>query len=104
MTPMTTATATRVRPLPSPSLNGHPGELVPDGCARIGTDALQVGDVLQHAPFTFDLVTSIEPASGTTRLVHVLRTVPSGRTTNAFFWVGEHARRTVDKVVTVPGG
>ena len=99
------ASVIAVQPLPSPSLYGHPGERVPAGCVRVGTDELQVGDALQHAPGTFDLVMSIEPVpTGTTRLVHVLRTVPSGRTTTAFFWIGEHARGTVDKVAAVPVG
>ena len=63
----------------------------------------QVGDVLQHAAGTFDLVTSIDPVpSQTTRQVHVLRTLPSGRTVTCSFWIGEHARRTVHKVVAVP--
>src|SRR5690349_769241 len=100
----TTATATRTRQLPpSPSLYGHPGERVPAGCVVLSVQDLQVGDVLQHAPGTFDLVTSIDPVpSETTRTVHVLRTVPSGRTVSCFFWIGEHARRTVHKVDVTP--
>ena len=101
MTSTATTTLARVEPLPSPSLYGHPGERVPTGCVRLSTDQLQVGHVLQHAAGTFDLVTSIEPATGTTRLVHVLRTVPSGRTTAASFWIGDHARRFVDTVVAL---
>ena len=91
----TTTTATRVRPLePSPTLYGHHRERTPTGC---------VGDVLQHAEGTFDLVTSIDPVpSETTRQVHVLRTFPSGRTATCAFWIGEHARRTVHLVVAVP--
>ena len=101
----TTAIATRVRTLePSPTLYGHPGERVPTGCIVLSSDDLRVGDVLQHAPGTFDLVTDIDPVpSETTRRVHVLRTLPSGRTVGCFFWVGEHARRTVHKVVAGPG-
>ena len=104
MTSTATATLARVEPMLSPSLYGHPGERVPAGCVRVSTNELEVGHVLQHAPGTFDLVTCVESASGTTRLVHVLRTVPSGRTTAAFFWIGDHARRSVDKVVAVPLG
>ena len=98
---MTTTTANRVRTLePSPTLYGHHVTPVPAGCVLLQTDDLQVGDVLHHAAGTFDLVTSIAPCSTgtTTRLVHVLRTVPSGRTTTCSFWIGEHARRTVHKV------
>ena len=100
----TTAIATRVRTLePSPTLYGHPGEPVPAGCVLLSTDDLEVGDVLQHAPGTYDLVMSIDAdPSQTTRLVHVLRTLPSGRTVTCSFWIGEHARRTVHKVVGVP--
>jgi hypothetical protein len=100
----TTATATRVRPLePSPSLYGHPWERVPAGCALLRSQDLQAGDVLRHAPGTFDLVVSIHPVpTETTRTVHVLRTLPNGRTASCFFWIGEHARRTVHKVVAVP--
>ena len=58
----TTAIATRVRTLePSPTLYGHPGEPIPAGCVLLSTDDLEVGDVLQHAAGTFDLVTSIDP-------------------------------------------
>lgn len=98
-----TTTATRVRPLePSPTLYGHHVEPVPTGCVLLDVDDLAVGDVLQHAAGTFELVTSIAPIpTETTRQVHVLRTLPNGRTTTCFFWVGEHARRTVHKVVTV---
>ena len=101
---MTTATtATRARILdPSPTLYGHPGERIPDGCVLLSTDDLLAGDVLQHAPGTFDLVTGIDPVpTETTRKVHVLRTLPNGRTASCFFWIGEHARRTVHKVVAV---
>ena len=99
----TTAIATRERTLePSPTLYGHAGERVPEGCVLLDTADLLVGDVLQHAVGTFDLVTSIDPVpSETTRQVHVLRTLPSGRTVACFFWIGEHARRTVHKVVAV---
>ena len=99
----TTAIATRVRILePSPTLYGHPGDTVPAGCVLLSTDDLQVGDVLHHAAGTFDLVTSIDPVpTETTRQVHVLRTLPSGRTVTCFFWIGEHARRTVHKVLGV---
>ena len=99
----TTAIATRVQDLdPSPTLYGHPGERIPAGCVLLSTDDLVVGDVLQHAAGTFDLVTSIDAVpSATTRQAHVLRTLPSGRTVDCFFWVGEHARRTVHKVVAV---
>jgi hypothetical protein len=105
MTSTATATATPVRTLdPSPTLYGHPGERVPAGCVLLSTDELRVGDVLQYAPGTFDLVTDIDPVpSETTRQVHVLRTMPNGRTATCFFWVGEHARRTVHKVVMVAG-
>ena len=101
----TTAIATRVRTLdPSPTLYGHPGEGIPAGCVLLATDDLSVGDVLQHAAGTFDLVTSIDPVpTETTRQVHVLRTLPNGRTVSCFFWVGEHARRTVHQVVAGPG-
>ena len=101
-----TSTATQVRPLePSPTLYGHHVEPVPEGCVLLPVDDLQVGDVLHHATGTFDLVTSIAPApSETTRLVHVLRTVPSGRTATCSFWIGEHARRTVHKVVATSCG
>ena len=59
--------------------------------------------MLQHAPGTFDLVTSIDAVpTATTRQVHVLRTLPSGRTVDCSFWIGEHARRTVHQVVAVP--
>ena len=94
-----TATATRSRELPpSPTLYGHPGERVPAGCVLLSVEELQVGDVLQHAPATFDLVTDIDPVpSETTRQVHVLRTLPNGRTVTCFFWIGEHARRTVHR-------
>jgi hypothetical protein len=99
----TTAIATRVRTLePSPTLYGHPGESVPAGCVLLSTNDLRVGDVLQHAPGTFDLVTDIDPVpTETTRQVHVLRTLPNGRTVTCFFWIGENARRTVHKVVAV---
>jgi hypothetical protein len=102
----TTAIAIRGLPLePSPTLYGHPGERVPHGCVLLDTDDLQVGDVLRYAVDTFDLVTSIEPLpSETTRRVHVLRTVSSGRTATCSFWIGEHARRTVHKVVAVASG
>ena len=60
--------------------------------------------MLQHASGTYDLVTSIDTdPSPTTRLVHVLRTRPNGRTVTCFFWIGEHARRTVHQVVGVSG-
>ena len=103
----TTAIATVAQPVrvlePSPSLYGHPGERIPAGCVLLSTDDLQVGDVLQQALGTFDLVTSIDPLpTETTRQVHVLRTVPNGRTATCFFWIGEHARRTVHKVVETP--
>ena len=100
----TTATATPVRPLePSPTLYGHQGEPVPKGCLVLPTNDLRVGDVLQHAPLTFDLVTDIDPApSHTTRRVHVLRTMPNGRTASCSFWIGEHARRTVHMVEVTP--
>jgi hypothetical protein len=99
----TAATAIQVRELdPSPTFNGHPGQRVPAGCTLLSVEDLQVGDVLQHAPGTFDLVPDIQPEpSETTRTVHVLRTVPSGRTASCFFWAGAHARRTVHKVVAV---
>jgi hypothetical protein len=98
-----TTTATRVRtPEPSPTLNGHHVMPVPTGCVLLHSDDLRVGDVLRHAPGTFDLVLSIAPVpTDATRLVHVLRTVPSGRTATCSFWIGEHARRTVHKVVEV---
>ncbi len=90
------------RSTPARRLYGHPGERVPTGCVLLSTDDLLVGDVLQHAVGTFDLVTSIDPVpSETTRQAHVLRTLPSGRTVACFFWIGEHARRTVHKVVAV---
>ncbi|MET0902241.1 MAG: hypothetical protein ABWZ52_03285 [Acidimicrobiales bacterium] len=100
----TTAIATRERTLePSPTLYGHPGERIPAGCVLLSTDDLVIGDVLQHAPGTFDLVTGIDPVpTETTRQVHVLRTLPNGRTVSCFFWIGEHARRTVHQVVAVP--
>ena len=105
MTSTDTAIATPVRTLePSPTLCGHPGERVPTGCVLLSSDELQVGDVLQHAPGTFDLVTDIDPVpTETTRQVHVLRTMPNGRTVTCFFWIGENARRTVHKVVAVSG-
>jgi hypothetical protein len=98
-----TTTATRIRPLElSPTLYGHAGEPVPAGCSLLPADDLRVGDVLQHAPGTFDLVTDIDPTpTETTRLVHVLRTVANGRTITCSFWIGEHARRTVHKVAAV---
>jgi hypothetical protein len=100
----TTATATRTRTLePSPTLYGHPGESVPAGCVLLPVDDLLVGDVLQHVNAVFDLVTSIDPTpSEITRQVHVLRTMTNGRTVACSFWIGEHARRTVHKVVAVP--
>jgi hypothetical protein len=103
---MTTTTATRVRtPEPSPTLYGHHVAPVPAGCILLPSDDLRVGDVLHHAPGTYDLVTDIDPVpTATTRLVHVLRTVASGRTATCSFWIGEHARRTVHKVVEVAAG
>jgi hypothetical protein len=95
-----TTTATRIRPLElSPTLYGHAGEAVPAGCSLLLADDLRVGDVLQHAAGTFDLVTDIDPVpTETTRQVHVLRTLSNGRTIACSFWIGEHARRTVHKV------
>ena len=62
-----------------------------------------MGDVLQHDVGTFELVMSIVPVpSETTRQVHVLRTMPSGRTAACSFWIGEHARRTVHKLAATP--
>ena len=101
----TTATTARVRPLPSPTFDGHAGEPAAPGCVALRTDDLRVGDVLRHAAGTFDLVTSIAPIpSETTRQVHVLRTLPSGRTVTCSFWIGEHARRVVQLVVEAPPG
>jgi hypothetical protein len=99
-------TTTLRRPLqPSPDLNGHHPVPVPPGCVLLSTADLRVGDVLQHAEGTFDLVTSIAVTPGrSTHLVHVLRTVPSGRTTTASFWIGEHGRRTVHLVVRAADG
>jgi hypothetical protein len=99
-----TTTATRVRRLePSPNLYGNHVDPVPAGCVLLPADDLAVGDVLRHTHGTFDLVTSIAPAAGeSTRLVHVLRTMPNGRTATCFFWIGEHARLTVHLVVTSP--
>lgn len=101
-----TTTATRVRRLePSPNLYGNHVDPVPAGCVLLPVDHLVVGDVLQHARGTFDLVTSIAPVAGeSTQLVHVLRTMPNGRTATCFFWIGEHARRTVHLVVASPNG
>jgi hypothetical protein len=100
----TTATTTQRRALePSPNLYGHHVDPVPAGCVLLPVDELQVGDVLQYAPGTFDLVTSIAPIpTPSTRKVHVLRTMPNGRTATCFFWVGEHARRTVHLVSSTP--
>ena len=98
---MTTTATTLRRPLePSPDLYGHHTIPVPPGCVLLSTAALAVGDVLQHAAGTVDLVTSIAEAPGaSTAVVHVLRTMPNGRTTAAAFWIGEHARRTVHLIV-----
>lgn len=99
---MTTTTQPRTLE-PSPTLYGHHVTPLPAGCVDLSVADLQVGDVLQHAPGTFDLVTSIAPApSETTRQVHVLRTMPNGRATTCAFWVGEHAVRTVHKVTSTP--
>ena len=97
-------TTTLRRPLePNPDLYGHHHAPVPPGCVLLCTAELGVGDVLQHAEGTFDLVTSIGGVAGaSTALVHVLRTMPNGRTTAASFWIGEHARRTVHLVVRRP--
>jgi hypothetical protein len=99
-----TTTATLRRPLdPSPDLYGHHPTPVPAGCVLVSTGELAAGDVLQHAEGTFDLVISITALSGAaTAVVHVLRTMPNGRTTGASFWIGEHARRTVHRVVQTP--
>ena len=61
----TTATATRVRTSSRarPS-TATPASAVPAGCVLLRADDLPVGDVLQHAPGTFDLVTSIDPVPG----------------------------------------
>ena len=101
-----TSTATLVRrPEPSPTLYGHHVSPVPAGCVLLPVEDLAVGDVLQHDLGTFELVTSIVPFPGrTTRQVHVLRTMPNGRTASCSFWIGEHARRTVHKVVATPFG
>lgn len=101
---MTTTTITlERRPEPSPSLNGHHTGPVPAGCVLLAVEDLAVGDVLQHDVGTFELVTSIVPfPSETTRQVHVLRTMPSGRTVTCSFWIGEHARRTVHKHEATP--
>ena len=60
----TTATATRSRSSSSRArrLYGHPGEPSRPGASSSSTEELEVGDVLQHAPGTFDLVTSIDPS------------------------------------------
>ena len=101
---MSTTTLLRVLE-PSPNLYGNHVPLVPAGCVLLPAELLAVGDVLQHARETFDLVTSIDPAAGdSTQIVHVLRTMPNGRTATCFFWIGEHARRNVHKVVAGPRG
>ncbi len=98
-----TTTATRVRRLePSPNLYGSHVDAIPTGSVLLPATLLAVGDVLQHARETFDLVTSIDPAGASTQLVHVLRTMPNGRTATCFFWIGEHARTTVHLVVATP--
>ncbi len=98
-------TATLRRPLePSPDLYGHHITPVPAGCALLPAMEVAVGDVLQHAEGAFDLVTSITPLpGGAIAQVHVLRTMANGRTVTAFFWIGEHARRTVHLVRRAPG-
>ena len=100
----TTTTATWARPLePSPNLYGNHVDPVPAGCVRLPVDDLRVGDILLHAAGTFELVTGIAPIpSETTRHLHVLRTLPNGRTVRCSYWVGEHARRTVHKLLAAP--
>ena len=99
-----TCTATLVRrPEPSPTLYGHHLGPVPAGCVLLRVEELAVGDVLQHDVGTFELVTSIVAFPGrTSRQVHVLRTMPNGRTATCSFWIGEHARRTVHQVASPP--